>query len=666
MNFYHSLKFKLILFLLCIALIPLFIISLFQLNTINSVVTSNIKMQEIEIARTNTHDMDEWLDNKISQLTEILKAHPEFKKNSTVEIISALKSINEIDSEIEGNSASDKDGNLFNDRNEKVNVADREYFIKAKETKKAAISDIITSKTDGHRMIVIALPMIDDSNNFQGEIFSTININTLAKSIGKIKVASTGYGSLMSKKGDILFHPDSTLLGKSFKDDAKNSIKLAAISEEVLAKESGFITYSEDDGTQKIGAFSTVTNTGWKLLVTVPSKEVYAELNKTTMVSGISILIAVLLVITISIFMAGFISKPIELAADHLSILAKADFTHEIPDKLLRRKDEIGKLINSMNLMSNSIRSVVHNVINEATTVKDNISISTQNLIKLTSQVESVSATTEEMSAGMEETAASTEEMNATSQEIKNAVESIAKKTQDGGIIAEEISKRAKELKENAVNSQKSARVIRVDIDSDMRLAIEESKAVDKINMLADSILQITSQTNLLALNAAIEAARAGEAGRGFAVVAEEIRKLAEDSKNTVNEIQNITKLVINSVYNLTRSSEKALSFIDTTVIADYKTMVNSGEQYYKDSESVKDLVTDFSATSEELLASIQCMVEAINEISVSNNEGAQGTQDIAERASDVMQEATNVTDLMKATEQSSDRLAVAIAKFKV
>ncbi|MEG0440668.1 MAG: methyl-accepting chemotaxis protein, partial [Solibacillus sp.] len=74
--------------------------------------------------------------------------------------------------------------------------------------------------------------------------------------------------------------------------------------------------------------------------------------------------------------------------------------------------------------------------------------------------------------------------------------------------------------------------------------AMENSKVVTQINVLSESIMQISSQTNLLALNAAIEAARAGEAGRGFAVVADEIRKLAEESKNTVIEIQGITEKV--------------------------------------------------------------------------------------------------------------------------
>ena len=114
-----------------------------------------------------------------------------------------------------------------------------------------------------------------------------------------------------------------------------------------------------------------------------------------------------------------------------------------------------------------------------------------------------------------------------------------------------------------------------------MKRALEKSKEVKNINVLTESILQITEQTNLLSLNAAIEAARAGEAGKGFAVVANEIRNLAEDSRNAANKIQSMTMEVIKSVEDLASSSEKVLDFIGTKVIDDYKTMVSIGDQYY-------------------------------------------------------------------------------------
>jgi methyl-accepting chemotaxis protein len=456
------------------------------------------------------------------------------------------------------------------------------------------------------------------------------------------------------------------MIGKSYKEFSKNADKVKAFSEEILTKNKGMVIYKDDDGVQKIAAYATVPSTGWKVVVTVPYNEVYSELDRSKMIITVLIVVAILLIILVSLLLAGFIATPIKSLAEHMNVMAKADFTRELPGKALKRKDEIGLLARSVDIMSKSVRSVIKDVISEARGVKETVEVSSQNLSELASRIEDVSATTEEMSAGMEETAASTEQMNATSSEIESAVDSIAIKAQSGSAIVEEISKRAQGLKNNAVVSQKTAYDIRQTIDTDMRASIEQSKAVETINVLTESILQITSQTNLLALNAAIEAARAGEAGKGFAVVAEEIRKLAEDSKNTVNEIQNVTKLVVGSVQSLTQSSEKALNFIDTTVISDYKSMVSTGEQYYKDAEAIQELVMDFSATAEELSASIQNMAKAINEVTVSNNEGAQGTQNIAEKASDVMQKASRVSDLMKETEHNSERLANTVAKFRI
>jgi len=332
----------------------------------------------------------------------------------------------------------------------------------------------------------------------------------------------------------------------------------------------------------------------------------------------------------------------------------------------LKSQDEVGDLARAIQTMQKSISDVIHGVINEAKTVDESATHTQRNIVDLSSEIEAVSATTEELSAGMEETAASTQEMNATSSEIEHAVESIAEKAQEGADTALEISKRAEHLKENAINSQKVAHSTHSSVDEKLRNAIAQSKAIEQINVLSDSILQITSQTNLLALNAAIEAARAGEAGRGFAVVADEIRKLAEDSKNTVTQIQDITRQVVSSVENLAQSSEQVLDFIQTQVIKDYDSMVATGEQYYKDAEYVNSLVTDFSATAEELAASIQNMIKAINEISTANNEAASGTQNIAQKTTNVSEEASTVVKLASLTKESSEKLMQMVSRFKV
>ena len=213
---------------------------------------------------------------------------------------------------------------------------------------------------------------------------------------------------------------------------------------------------------------------------------------------------------------------------------------------------------------------------------------------------------------------------------------------------------------------QVHANEVHMEIEKSLKRALEDAKVVEQIQVLSSSITEITAQTNLLALNASIEAARAGEAGRGFAVVAGEIGNLAVQSRQTVEKIQEVTKSVTGAVNNLTKDAEKLLDYVATDVSQSYDTFEQVANDYNNDAKAVDGLITEFSAISEELLASVESIMTAMNEITVASEEGAKGTTNIAERSTDILQSSEVVVSEVARSKDIAQTLRQEVQKFKV
>ncbi len=396
--------------------------------------------------------------------------------------------------------------------------------------------------------------------------------------------------------------------------------------------------------------------------INTQSSEEYEML--TVMNAGI-LAAAIIFGILITILVTNGIIRPIKQLGKELEDLAHrgGDLTSEIK---IDTRDEIGDLAKSVNKFITNLRSIMLEVNECSRNVELAAATVSDSLIHLNGAVEDTSVTVEEISAGMEETAAATEEVNASSSDIEHAIEAMAEKAQSGAVAAREVSKRATDLKTRSELSQRAGNDIYHEVKQGLEISLDRSKAIEQISVLSEAILKISSQTNLLALNAAIEAARAGEAGKGFAVVADEIRKLAEDSKSTVNEIQKVTEEVVSAVEDLAGSSRSIMNFMDTNVIKDYEAMIETGEHYSNDAIFIDNLVTDFSATAEELTASVEGIISAISDVSKTVNEGAAGTQSIAEKSTDILQKVNYVQEQMDISSFNAKKLKNVVGKFKV
>lgn len=532
------------------------------------------------------------------------------------------------------------------------------------EDPKARAGNAMSSPATGRPVFTVNVPVIDnDTKQVTAIYLSSIDLNTLTQNIINTNSGSNIKTLLINSAGLVVSSEDSSQILKL--DLSKEEGDLVDFYTTLTSNNLG-TSYFTLNGVKYIASYSKSDISGLYVISYMPVEQYMSKINAVRtgiiIVIIVSLIVAALLILLVTLN----IIKPLKLAVECIKTFASGDFSKEIPEKAMKISDETGELMISLNAMQKSIRSILQTIIRQSGEIENSAMQTHYSMQNLGHQIEEISSTTEELSAGMEETAASSEEMSAHSQELEKIVTVISEKAQEGAETSTEISKRAQVLKENAITSKNTAQNIRDNISVSLKRSIEQSKAVNKINELTESILEISSQTDLLALNAAIEAARAGEAGKGFAVVAEEVRNLAETSKNITTEIQEVTKIVVSSVENLKQNSENMLDFIDSTVIKDYTSMVNTGEQYYKDADYVENLVNDFSRKAQEVHSSLSIMLNIISEISTANSEMANGTGNIANKSSIILQTANDVITVANETNQISDQLKNIISNFKI
>lgn len=368
----------------------------------------------------------------------------------------------------------------------------------------------------------------------------------------------------------------------------------------------------------------------------------------------------------LTFIISNAIATPLILSIKHLKLVAKGDFSEDSPEKLKKRKDEIGDIVNAITIMQNSLKLLINNVKQESNIVKSVVDDILDNTHILNNDIEDVSATTEELSAAMEETAASAEEMHASGDEIEKVIKSISEKSRESTVQVQGINERATTTKNNVIMSQQKSLDMLSSTKSKLEASIRNSKVVDEIKILSDDIIEISSQTNLLALNAAIEAARAGEAGKGFAVVAEEIRKLSEETKNTIIKIQNTAEKVTSSVNDLASSSNALLNFVSVDIQKDYTSMLDVANKYSKDADFLNSIILSFSSASEELLASIHELSKTIEQVSIASNEGADGATNIAQKTISITESSNEIVTKIKKSKDSASNLSKEVSKFKI
>lgn len=413
-----------------------------------------------------------------------------------------------------------------------------------------------------------------------------------------------------------------------------------------------------------VGTGNYIDNIDAQIAVSIETADAFTSLKIRYFIMG-SIIFAIFIVIYL-IAAIFDITKPLKQVGDILRSMSGGDFSVKIDERTLRRKDDFGALSQILEKMRTNIGALIHNVKDETNHTIESVNGISQNMLRLNTKVEDVSSTTTQLSASMDGTAATASSIHEMTKEIEIAAKNIAERAQEGAGRAELIHKKAVNAKDSAGDSKNSLIQQKTAIESSLQEALTKVKVVSEISMLAESIMEITSQTNLLSLNASIEAARAGEAGKGFAVVADEIRKLAEQSQNSTENIKKVTEQVNDSVESLAVDAKQLLTFIDTKVMDSINLFETIANDYNGDAGEIDSLVTDFSAISEQLLASINNITDSINGISQAAQESAQGTANIADRVIEVAQISESVNTSLKNANGIVGRLNNATGKFQL
>ncbi|WP_027217849.1 methyl-accepting chemotaxis protein [Butyrivibrio fibrisolvens] len=278
--------------------------------------------------------------------------------------------------------------------------------------------------------------------------------------------------------------------------------------------------------------------------------------------------------------------------------------------------------------------------------------------------VTNTSAALEELSASMENVTGNVNSINDSVDGVKSAAQQIADEATEGTKTANSIKTEADELKEQVFKKKSEASEQVERLSETLRESVHESEKVAKINELTNVILDIAGQTNLLALNASIEAARAGEAGKGFAVVATEISSLAENSRNTAANIQEISGEVTNAVNDLAKNAQAMLDYINGQVISDYDEFVATGEKYEHTADIMEEMLGNFNNRAENLNGIMTEMVDSVQMISNSVLESSQAISQSAASSQEIVGGIRKISEAIDRNTEVTEQLNETTQKF--
>jgi len=362
-------------------------------------------------------------------------------------------------------------------------------------------------------------------------------------------------------------------------------------------------------------------------------------------------------------FMSKSISNPIFDISKVVQKISEGDLTVEIPKS--SSKDELGKLTNSFGHMIENLRKIVREVRDNSLTVVTNseeVAESTQQMsssvLQISSTIQQISKGSQAQAQGIEETSKVVENLTENMRQLASKASITANLTREVGAISDIGSKSAIEA------DTRMSKIIGVTNESAKKIKGLAERS-GQITAVLDVIRKIADQTNLLALNAAIEAARAGEAGRGFAVVADEVKRLAEGSAKSSEEIDVLIKQIQDDAKATVQSIEGG-----TKEIAEGRIVIDKALKALNDIASkvkeVSDNVLDVANTTQNQVVEIEKLSKATAEIAAVSEENASATEQASAATEQQTAGTQEITTSAQKMASMAEGLSKVVANFKL
>ena len=329
-----------------------------------------------------------------------------------------------------------------------------------------------------------------------------------------------------------------------------------------------------------------------------------------------------------------------------------------------KTKSELSYITSGINNFIETLQLIMKDVKDGSVVLASSSAEVSSQLHMVDDNVTNTSAALEELSASMETVSGNVNSINDSVDDVKSAAQQIADEATEGTKTANAIKAEADELKEQVFKKKSEASEQVERLSETLRESVHESEKVGKINELTNVILDIAGQTNLLALNASIEAARAGEAGKGFAVVATEISSLAENSRNTAANIQEISGEVTNAVNDLAKNAQAMLDYINGQVISDYDEFVATGEKYEHTADIMEEMLGNFNNRAENLNVIMTEMVDSVQMISTSVLESSQAISQSATSSQEIVGGIRKISEAIDRNTEVTEQLNETTQKF--